>query len=105
MKKSLTEIDRDRSDSNNAELICLQCTMEKELKVTQLNSQGHNLYKLKNLSLEPVKIADYFKETNVFTLCLKKSKLKVKSSISKNITSSNFKGLAYTFPDDAYEVL
>ena len=40
----------------------------------------------------------------------KNSKLKVKSSIFKNITSSsykvaNFKCLAYTFPDDAYKIL
>ena len=37
----------------------------------QITSQGHNLYKLRNVSLEPVKIADYFKENNLFTLCLK----------------------------------
>ena len=37
----------------------------------RVNSQGHNLYKLKNISLEPVKIADYFKQNNLFTLCLK----------------------------------
>ena len=35
-------------------------------------SQGHNLYKIKNISLEPVKIANYFKENNLFTLCLTK---------------------------------
>ena len=35
-----------------------------------INSLGHNFYKLKKLSLEPVKIADYFKENNLFTLCL-----------------------------------
>ena len=47
------------------------------------NSQGYNLYKLKKISLEPVKIADYFIENNVFTLCLK-----IVSSRLKNITSS-----------------
>ena len=73
-------------------------------------SQWHNLYKLKNISLEPVKIADYFKENNLFTLVSKNSKLNVKSSISKNITASrqnvaDLKDIAYTFPDDAYKVL
>ena len=36
-----------------------------------VNSQGHNLYELKKLSLEPVKIADYFKENNLLAFCLK----------------------------------
>ena len=33
--------------------------------------QSGTLCKLKTISLEPVKIADYFKENNLFTLCLK----------------------------------
>ena len=41
------------------------------LWIQSFNSQGHNFYKLKKISLEPVKIADYFKENNLFTLCLK----------------------------------
>ena len=57
--------------------------MEKDAHII---SQGHNLYKLNNLSLEPVKIADYFKES-IYVMS-KNSKPKVKYSISKNITSS-----------------
>ena len=41
------------------------------IKCSILNSQGHNLYKLKRLSLGPVKIADNFKENNLFALRLK----------------------------------
>ena len=39
--------------------------------ITAIDSQGQNLYKLENLSLEPVKIANNFKENNLLTLCLK----------------------------------
>ena len=36
-----------------------------------IKSQGHNLYKLKYISLEQVKISDYLTENNLFTLSLK----------------------------------
>ena len=36
-----------------------------------IKSQGHNLYKLKYISLELVKILDYLTENNLFTLSLK----------------------------------
>ena len=52
------------------DLCATDCNLVNHLIFT-FNSQGHNLYKLKVLSLEPVKIADYFKENNLFTFCLK----------------------------------
>ena len=65
------------------------------LEVTFI-SQGHNLYKLKNKSLEPIKIADYFKVNNLCTLCLKivrsRSNLQSKKYNCLTLESSQFQG-------------
>ena len=53
----------------------------------QVNSQGHNLYKLNYISLEPVKISDYLTENNLFTLCLKIETSR-QNFYLKNITAS-----------------
>ena len=55
--------------------------------MVRLNSQGHNLNKLKKYRLNQLKSPIISKKITFYVMS-KKSKLKVKSLISKNITSS-----------------
>ena len=69
-----------------------------------ITSQGHNHYKLKIYRLNQLKLP-----INLIKLCLKivstRSNLQSQKYNCFTLKVANFKGLAYTFPDDVNNVL